>query len=94
MIDTRIDALAPGAVVIEPREVLDAAVLGVTLDGRVIYDGYLMVKLTVEADNMDEQDALEWLQHNVWQTEYGNYPGPVFQNTVPSLWSYEEEDEE
>ena len=93
MIDPRIDDRAPGAVVLEPREVLNAAVLGVTLDGCLIYDGYLMVKATVAADGMSWQEAIEWHRYNIWEGGYGHRLSPVFLNTSPYEWPAKDEDE-
>lgn len=95
MTDPRIDQLVTlGAVRLEPREVLDAAVLGVTLDGRLIYDGYLMARETSRADGMPLEEAAEWYAYNVWPERFEGHRPPLFLNTSPALWPIEEEDEE
>jgi hypothetical protein len=61
-----IDELAPGALLLEPREVYDDALLGVTFDGRAIYDQGRVVRCTVSADGMTFEDAVGWHEFNTF----------------------------
>lgn len=38
--------------------------IGVSSDGRAIYDFDLMVQWLMEQDNMDYTDAVEWIEYN------------------------------
>ena len=42
----------------------DDALIGVSEDGRAIYDYDLMVKWLVDNDNMSISDAVEWIDYN------------------------------
>ncbi len=58
---------------------LDEAVIGVTQDGipRLIYSKALCVKVLMDRDGMEEEEAMEFLDFNT----YGSYMGeqtPIF----------------
>ena len=42
----------------------DSAIVGVLLDGRVIYDYDLMVKHLMDQDGMTEEDAIDYIEYN------------------------------
>ena len=42
----------------------DDAIIGVTEEGRVVYDFDAMVKILVERDGMDETEAIEFIEYN------------------------------
>lgn len=42
----------------------DDALIGVSEDGRAIYDFDLMVKWLMEHDCMDDVEAIEWIEYN------------------------------
>lgn len=42
----------------------DDAIIGVTDEGRVVYDYDAMVKILVERDGMDETEAIEFIEYN------------------------------
>jgi len=67
-----IDELAPGALLLEPRETYDDALLGMTFDGRAIYDQARVVRCTMTADGMTFEDAVEWHEFNTFCA----YDGP------------------
>jgi hypothetical protein len=50
--NTLLDTRIPGAILLEPREVYDQAVVGITLSGKAIYDARELVRLTVKHDEM------------------------------------------
>lgn len=66
MLNTLLDERIPGALLIEPRETYDAAVIGVTFDGRAIYDKDQVIRCTMTEDGMSEQDAWEWHEFNTF----------------------------
>ena len=66
MINNLLDERIPGALLLEPREVYDRAVLGVTLDGRAIYDSEHVIRCTMQADGMSLEDAVEWHEFNTF----------------------------
>lgn len=42
----------------------DDALVGVTEDGRAVYDFERMVRWLVETEGMDELEAVEWIEYN------------------------------
>lgn len=42
----------------------DTAVIGVTNDGRVVYDFDLMVEWLIDKEGFSETDAVEWIDYN------------------------------
>lgn len=42
----------------------DTALIGVTEDGRAVYDYNLMVEWLVEEEDMTEEEAIEWIDFN------------------------------
>ena len=42
----------------------DDAIIGVTDEGRVVYDFDAMVKILVERDGMDATEAIEFIEYN------------------------------
>lgn len=42
----------------------DTALIGVTHDNRAVYDFNLMVEWLMENEQMDETDAIEWIEYN------------------------------
>lgn len=42
----------------------DTAVIGVSEDGRAIYDFDLMVEWLMAEEGFDEMDAIEWIEYN------------------------------
>jgi len=89
--NTLLDTRIPGAILLEPREVYDQAVVGITLSGKAIYDARELVRLTVKHDAMPWPEAVEWHRFNT----FTSYPhdNPLFVNE-PSAYEYADEEEE
>ena len=51
-------------VIIFSGDSYDDALIGVSEDGRAIYDFDLMVEWLMNQDGMDEEDAIEWIEYN------------------------------
>lgn len=51
-------------VIIFSGDSYDDALIGVSEDGRAIYDFDLMVEWLMEHDDMDETTAIEWIEYN------------------------------
>lgn len=51
-------------VIIFSDDSYDDALIGVSSDGRAIYDFDLMVQWLMEQDNMDYTEAVEWIEYN------------------------------
>lgn len=51
-------------VIIFSGDSYDDALIGVSEDGRAIYDFDLMVEWLMKQDNMDEISAIEWIEYN------------------------------
>lgn len=61
-IDIR-DSLHSDAIVFDNHS-YDNSIIGVTLDGRVIYGYELMVQELMEDEGWSELDAIEWIEYN------------------------------
>lgn len=61
----------------------DEAIIGVTPDGSVIYDFYLMVNHLMTHDGMTEMDAIEFIDQDVMRVipYMGEYP-PIIIYTI------------
>lgn len=42
----------------------DDALIGVSEDGRAVYDFDLMVEWLIKTDGMSEEEAIEWIEYN------------------------------
>ena len=65
-VNDKLDTLVPGALLMEPREVYDDAVIGTTFDGRAIYDSEHIIRCTMNAEDMTFEDAVEWHEFNTF----------------------------
>ena len=65
-LNDKLDTLVPGALLMEPREVDDDAVVGMTFDSRAIYDSEHVIRCTMNADGMTFEDAVEWHEFNTF----------------------------
>jgi hypothetical protein len=73
MTNPKLDELLPkGALLLEPREVYDDAIIGTTFDGRAIYDSEHVIRCTMNADGVSFEDAVEWHEYNTFTA----YQGP------------------
>lgn len=54
---------------------LDAAIIGITLEGRVVYDIILLEKVFYENNeqHMDIDEAKEWVSYNILSTYVGDW---------------------
>lgn len=60
----RLQAAGYEDVVILENYSYDDALVGVTEDGRAVYDFERMVRWLVETEGMDELEAVEWIEYN------------------------------
>ena len=51
-------------IIIFSNESYDNALIGVSEDGRAIYDFDLMVKWLMDVDAMSDIEAIEWIEYN------------------------------
>jgi hypothetical protein len=65
-LNEKLDTLVPGALLMEPREVYDDAVIGTTFDGRAIYDQEHVIRGTMSGEDMTFEDAVEWHEFNTF----------------------------
>lgn len=65
-VNDKLDTIIPGALLMEPREVYDDAVVGTTFDGRAIYDTDHVIRCTMNAEDMTFEDAVEWHEFNTF----------------------------
>lgn len=57
------EQLPPDSIVLNNQS-YDNAIIGVTFDGRVIYDFNLMVEELMIDDGCNYEDAVEWVEYN------------------------------
>lgn len=55
-------------VVLHPRESYRAAEVGVTLDGRLIYDRERLIEAFMAVNGWGEDDAIAWVDFNIAST--------------------------
>lgn len=56
----------------------DDALIGVTHDGRAIYDYDKMVEWLIEHEGMTQEDAVEWIDYNTLRAlPYAGPAGPI-----------------
>lgn len=61
----------------------DEAIVGVTLEGQVVYDRDTIIQQLINVDQLTEEDAWDHFDYNVHGTHIQD--GPVFINTVPKV---------
>lgn len=54
----------PSDAVVFDNYAYDNSIIGITLDGRAIYDYNKMVKELMEDEDWNETDATEWVEYN------------------------------
>lgn len=61
----------------------DEAVVGVTVDGRVVYDYDAMVQCLVDQDGMSAEEAVEFIEYNtVRSLPYAGDKAPIIMNKL------------
>lgn len=69
--------LPDGALVFD-NHAYDNSIIGVTLDGRVIYDYDAMVRELIVDEGWDELDAIEWIDYNTIRAlSYAGEKAPI-----------------
>ncbi len=63
----------------------DDAIIGVTMDGAVVYDYYLMVAIMVERDGITSDEAAEYIDYNVIRACPYYDPSPIVIFDIESL---------
>lgn len=64
MVNEKLRKRLPDDVLILDNASYDNSIIGVTLDGRLIYSYGRMVEEYREENNCDEVDAIEWVEFN------------------------------
>ena len=55
--------ISPDAVILDNPE-FDNSIIGLSIDGRIIYDLELMIQELMESDGMSEEEARDFVDHN------------------------------
>lgn len=55
----------------------DNAIIGITTDGQVVYDYYMMVEHLIHTDGMSEEEAVEFIDYNTLGTIHGRHAYPI-----------------
>ena len=62
----------------------DDALIGVTEDGRAVYDYDKMVRWLVESEGFEEMDAIEWIDYNTIRAlPYMGEQAPIIMYPLP-----------
>lgn len=60
----------------------DNSIIGITTDGKAVYDYVKMVDELMEDDNISEQDAIDWIEYNTIRTiPYAGEMAPIIMFT-------------
>lgn len=66
-INQKIREELPEDAIIFDNKAYDNSIIGVTSDGRVVYDFDLMVAELMKDENWTEDEAIEWIEYNtIW----------------------------
>ena len=63
-INMNIREILPEGAIILDNSAFDNSIIGVTLDGRLIYDYDKMIEELIEDDGMCFDEAMEWIDYN------------------------------
>lgn len=63
-INMNIREILPEGAIILDNSAFDNSIIGVTLDGRLIYDYDKMIEELIEDDDMSFDEAMEWIDYN------------------------------
>ena len=64
-INMNIREILPEGAIILDNSAFDNSIIGVTLDGRLIYDYDKMIEELIEDDGMSFDEAMEWIDYNI-----------------------------
>lgn len=63
-INMNIREILPEGAIILDNSAFDNSIIGVTLDGRLIYDYDKMIEELIEDDGISFDEAMEWIDYN------------------------------
>lgn len=73
--------LPPDSIVLDDNS-YDNSIIGVTLDGRIIYDYDLMVEELMQDDDCTMEEAIDWIEYNTLRAiPYMGNKAPVIVNS-------------
>ena len=73
-------------VIVFENESYDDALVGVSHDGRAIYSFDKMVEWLCRKDNIDEEEAIEWIEYNTIRAiPYAGEKAPIVMYDLPAL---------
>lgn len=73
--------LPPDSIVLDD-ESYDNSIIGVTLDGRIIYDYDLMIEELMQDDDCSMEEAIDWIEYNTLRAiPYMGNKAPVIVNS-------------
>ena len=77
-INQKIREELPEDAVIFENKAYDNSIIGVTSDGRVVYDFDLMVAELMKDENWTEDEAIEWIEYNtIWALSDAGEGAPI-----------------
>lgn len=73
-------------VIVFENESYDDALVGVSHDGRAIYSFDKMVEWLCRKDNIDEEEAIEWIEYNTIRAiPYAGEKAPIVMYDLPAF---------
>lgn len=61
----------------------DGAIIGVTTDGRVVYDYDKMIAELIQDEDWSYEDAIEWIEYNTIRSlPYAGVNGPIIMYSI------------
>lgn len=77
-INQKIREELPEDAIIFDNKAYDNSIIGVTSDGRVVYDFDLMVAELMKDENWTEYEAVEWIEYNtIWALSDAEESTPI-----------------
>ena len=77
-INQKIREELPEDAIIFDNKAYDNSIIGVTSDGRVVYDFDLMVAELMKDENWTEDEAVEWIEYNtIWALSDAEESTPI-----------------
>lgn len=73
-------------VVLFDNHAYDKSIIGLTEDGRAIYDEDKMIQELMDDEGWSEEDAIEWLDYNTYRAiPYAGERAPIITHSMNSL---------
>ncbi len=76
---------------LEPREIYDQAIMGLMNDPEVVcYDAAMVINLTAELHEMDQDEAMEFFDFNIASSKDEGFPVYIWTDVTEQVKSHDE----